>query len=74
MIPLTDYLSRVFSFRRYLLTYDDYSDEVREAVVTAYPRPARFKEDIIQAFYDGQRGPVPAFFRSAVRSPMTSVR
>jgi hypothetical protein len=25
----------------------------REAVVHAHPRPARFKEEIIQAFHDG---------------------
>ncbi len=37
------------------LTYGDYADEVREAVVSAYPRTGRFKEDIIQAFYDGIR-------------------
>jgi HD superfamily phosphodiesterase len=35
------------------LTYDQYPDDVREAIVAAYPRTARFKEDIIQAFYDG---------------------
>jgi hypothetical protein len=35
------------------LTYDRYADPVREAVVAAFPRTARFKEDIIQAFYDG---------------------
>ena len=35
------------------LTYDRYPDEVRDAVVGAYPRPASFKEDIIEAFYDG---------------------
>jgi len=35
------------------LTYDRYPEDVREAVVKAFPRPARFKEDIIQAFYDG---------------------
>lgn len=35
------------------LAYDRYSDEVREAVVAAFPRPPHFKEDIIQAFYDG---------------------
>jgi hypothetical protein len=35
------------------LTYGRYPDEVREAVVAAFPRTARFKEDIIQAFYDG---------------------
>jgi len=35
------------------LAYDQYPDEVREAVITAFPRTAQFKEDIIQAFYDG---------------------
>lgn len=35
------------------LTYGQYSDEVREAVVKASPRSPTFKEDIIQAFYDG---------------------
>jgi len=35
------------------LTYPDYSDEEREAVVRAFPRTPDFKEDIIQAFYDG---------------------
>jgi hypothetical protein len=35
------------------LTYDQYSDPVRDAVVAAFPRTPNFKEDIIQAFYDG---------------------
>ncbi|MDB5494167.1 MAG: metal dependent phosphohydrolase [Phenylobacterium sp.] len=35
------------------LSYSDYSDAEREAVVTAHPRTEHFKEDIIQAFYDG---------------------
>jgi len=35
------------------LTYGDYADTVREAVVAAFPRSAHFKEDIVQAFYDG---------------------
>ncbi|MCB8875961.1 HD domain-containing protein [Acidisoma silvae] len=35
------------------LTYNDYSDEERETIVRAHPRTAHFKEDIIQAFYDG---------------------
>lgn len=35
------------------LTYDQYPDDVREAVVAAYPRTPEFKEDIIQAFCDG---------------------
>jgi hypothetical protein len=33
--------------------YDEFPDAQREAVVAAYPRPSDFKEDIIQAFYDG---------------------
>jgi hypothetical protein len=35
------------------LTYGQYSDVEREAVVSAFPRTPDFKEDIIQAFYDG---------------------
>ena len=35
------------------LTYAEYSDAERNAVVDAYPRGNHFKEDIIQAFYDG---------------------
>src|SRR5712691_4079676 len=35
------------------LSYAEYSDVEREAVVHAHPRTAHFKEDIIQAFYDG---------------------
>jgi HD superfamily phosphodiesterase len=35
------------------LTYPEYSDAEREAVVKAHPRTEHFKEDIIQAFYDG---------------------
>jgi hypothetical protein len=30
-----------------------YSDAERESVVQAHPRTVHFKEDIIQAFYDG---------------------
>ncbi|MEO7466951.1 MAG: HD domain-containing protein [Pseudomonadota bacterium] len=37
------------------LTYDQYSDSERETVVNAFPRTPTFKEDIIQAFYDGIR-------------------
>jgi HD domain len=37
------------------LTYPDYSAAEREAVVKAHPRGNRFKEEIIQAFYDGIR-------------------
>jgi hypothetical protein len=35
------------------LSYAEYSDAEREAVVHADPRTEQFKEDIIQAFYDG---------------------
>src|SRR5260370_8641413 len=35
------------------LTYPQYSDVEREAVVKIHPRTDHFKEDIIQAFYDG---------------------
>ena len=35
------------------LTYDQYPQEVRQAVVDAHPRDDHFKQDIIQAFYDG---------------------
>jgi hypothetical protein len=35
------------------LAYAEYSDGEREAVVRAHPRTKQFKEDIIQAFYDG---------------------
>jgi HD domain len=35
------------------LTHHNYSDAEREAVVRAHPRSGHFKEDIIQAFYDG---------------------
>ncbi len=35
------------------LAYKDYSDAARDAVLNAHPRGGRFKEDIIQAFYEG---------------------
>jgi HD domain len=35
------------------IAYSEFSDADREAIVAAYPRTERFKEDIIQAFYDG---------------------
>ena len=35
------------------LTHAKYSDAEREAVVQIHPRTPHFKEDIIQAFYDG---------------------
>ncbi|MDU0342793.1 HD domain-containing protein [Bosea rubneri] len=35
------------------LTYGEYSNAEREAVVAAHPRDEAFKEEIIQAFFDG---------------------
>lgn len=35
------------------IEYSDFAEADREAVVRAYPRTEHFKEDIIQAFYDG---------------------
>ena len=35
------------------IAYPEFSDADREAIVAAYPRTEHFKEDIIQAFYDG---------------------
>ena len=35
------------------IAYSEFSDADREAIVAAYPRTEHFKEDIIQAFYDG---------------------
>src|ERR1700730_11200225 len=35
------------------IAHDQYPDEVRNAVVAEHPRTPNFKEDIIQAFYDG---------------------
>jgi hypothetical protein len=37
------------------LAYADYPDAEREAVVARFPRTPNFKEDILQAFYDGIR-------------------
>src|ERR1700756_2651453 len=37
------------------IAYSEFSDADREAVVAEYPRTANFKEDIVQAFYDGIR-------------------
>ncbi|WP_429299016.1 HD domain-containing protein [Paraburkholderia sp. GAS199] len=35
------------------LKYDHYDNATRDAIVDAHPRGDQFKEDIIQAFYDG---------------------
>jgi hypothetical protein len=50
------------------IRYETFADADREAVVHAHPRTAHFKEDIIQAFYDGiSTSPIP---RSATSRPM----
>jgi hypothetical protein len=38
------------------IDYNKFSDADREAIVAAYPRTPHFKEDILQAFYDGIKG------------------
>ena len=44
------------------LTYAEYNDAERNAVVLEFPRGNHFKEDIIQAFYDGiERKPDTTF-------------
>lgn len=35
------------------IAFSELTEAEREAVVRAHPRPGRFKEEIIQAFYDG---------------------
>jgi len=35
------------------IAFSEFTEAEREAVVQAHPRPGRFKEEIIQAFYDG---------------------
>ena len=35
------------------IAYSEFTDADRQAIVAAYPRTEHFKEDIIQAFYDG---------------------
>jgi hypothetical protein len=37
------------------IEYTSFTDADRDAVVQAFPRTAHFKEDILQAFYDGIR-------------------
>jgi hypothetical protein len=32
---------------------EEFTEAERQAVVDAHPRPVRFKEEIIQTFYDG---------------------
>ena len=37
------------------INYSGYNNETRDKVVSKYPRTDNFKEDIIQAFYDGMK-------------------
>src|ERR1700682_5964843 len=37
------------------IAFSEFTDPERDAVVHAHPRSGRFKEDIIQGFYDGTR-------------------
>jgi hypothetical protein len=37
------------------IAYSEFSDADRQAIVAAYPRTEHFKEDIIHAFYDGNK-------------------
>jgi hypothetical protein len=37
------------------IAYSEFPDEVREAIVGAFPRTEHFKEDIIRAFYNGNK-------------------
>jgi hypothetical protein len=44
------------------IAYSEFPEADREAIVAAYPRTEHFKEDIIQAFYDGiKRKPETTF-------------
>src|SRR6202030_3151908 len=44
------------------IAYSEFSNADREAIVAAYPRTEHFKEDIIQAFYEGiKRKPQTTF-------------
>ena len=35
------------------IAFSEFMEAERQAVVNAHPRPVHFKEEIIQAFYDG---------------------
>ncbi len=52
------------------LTYGEYSDAEREGVIAAFPRSPDFKEDIIQAFYDGLKHKPDTRIMSFLRSTM----
>lgn len=55
------------------LTYPEYSNEDREAIVLAHPRSSTFKEDIIQTFYNGiKHKPQTTEYSHAVDHPVSS--
>lgn len=53
MHPIIDLLTAGVEMDVLGIGCSDFADADREAVVRAYPRTENFKEDIIQAFYDG---------------------
>jgi hypothetical protein len=53
------------------LAYDQFTDEQREAVVTAYPRGGDFKNEIIRAFYDGMKHRPESTFGQGQRVSMS---
>lgn len=44
------------------INYSGYDEETRNKIVNAYPRTDNFKEDIIQAFYDGIKNKIQTTF------------
>jgi len=49
------------------INYQGYDAQIREQVVAAHPRSPQFKEDIIQAFYDGIKGKPDSTFGNVKR-------
>jgi len=62
MLPVVALLANGVEMDVLGIAYSEFSDADREAIVAAYPRTEHFKEDIIQAFYDGiKRKPETTF-------------
>src|SRR5271166_4140902 len=53
MDPVVALLTNGFEIDVLGITYSEFANADREAIVAVYPRTEHFKEDIIQAFYDG---------------------
>jgi hypothetical protein len=53
MHPLVALLTNGVEMEVLGIAYSEFSHADREANIAAYPRTEHFKEDIIQAFYDG---------------------